>query len=83
VFVERLWRSVKYEEVYLHAYETPKQVNAALTRYFRSASTTRITSIPVVPGTGGQTRSLSTRRACLAMGGDWFDLGEDRAPAKC
>jgi putative transposase len=22
VFVERLWRSVKYEEVYLHAYET-------------------------------------------------------------
>jgi putative transposase len=23
VFVERLWRSVKYEDVYLHAYETP------------------------------------------------------------
>jgi putative transposase len=22
VFVERLWRSVKYEEVYLHAYES-------------------------------------------------------------
>ncbi len=22
VFVERLWRSIKYEEVYLHAYET-------------------------------------------------------------
>jgi putative transposase len=34
VFVERLWRSVKYEEVYLHAYETPKQVNEALSRYF-------------------------------------------------
>jgi putative transposase len=34
VFVERLWRSVKYEEIYLHAYETPKEVNAALTRYF-------------------------------------------------
>jgi putative transposase len=34
VFVERLWRSVKYEEVYLHAYETPREVNAALTRYF-------------------------------------------------
>jgi putative transposase len=34
VFIERLWRSVKYEEVYLHAYETPKEVNAALTRYF-------------------------------------------------
>ena len=34
VFVERLWRSVKYEEVYLHAYESPREVNAALTRYF-------------------------------------------------
>jgi hypothetical protein len=22
VFVERLWRSIKYEEVYLHAYKT-------------------------------------------------------------
>jgi putative transposase len=34
VFVERLWRSVKYEEIYLHAYETPQEVNAALNRYF-------------------------------------------------
>ena len=34
VFVERLWRSVKYEEVYLHAYESPREVDAALTRYF-------------------------------------------------
>ena len=34
VFVERLWRSVKYEEIYLHAYETPREVEAALTRYF-------------------------------------------------
>ncbi len=34
VFVERLWRSVKYEEVYLHAYETVSDVRAGLTRYF-------------------------------------------------
>jgi putative transposase len=34
VFVERLWRSVKYEEVYLHAYETMSDVKAGLTRYF-------------------------------------------------
>ncbi len=34
VFVERLWRSVKYESIYLHAYETPREVKAALTRYF-------------------------------------------------
>lgn len=35
VFVERLWRSVKYEEIYLHAYETVRQVRSALTTYFR------------------------------------------------
>ena len=34
VFVERLWRSVKYEDLYLHAYETLREVNAALARYF-------------------------------------------------
>ena len=34
VFVERLWRSVKYEEVYLHAYDTVSDARAELTRYF-------------------------------------------------
>ena len=34
VFVERLWRSVKYEEVYLYAYETVSDVRAGLARYF-------------------------------------------------
>ena len=34
IFVERLWRSVKYEEVYLHAYETVSDVRAGLDRYF-------------------------------------------------
>jgi len=34
VFVERLWRSVKYEEVYLHAYTTVSDVRAGLARYF-------------------------------------------------
>ena len=29
VFVERLWRSVKYEEVYLHAYETVSDARTA------------------------------------------------------
>jgi len=41
VFVERLWRSVKYEEIYLHAYESPKEVNQALTRYFSFYNTRR------------------------------------------
>jgi putative transposase len=34
IFTERLWRSVKYEEVYLHDYQTPKQARTGLTTYF-------------------------------------------------
>ena len=33
VFVERLWRSLKYEEVYLHAYETVRHAQQGLARY--------------------------------------------------
>jgi len=33
VFVERLWRTVKYEEVYLRAYETVSEARASLGRY--------------------------------------------------
>lgn len=34
VFVERLWRSVKYEEVYLNAYDTVADAKRCLGRYF-------------------------------------------------
>ena len=34
VFIERLWRSVKYEEVYLRAYTNGTEARTALTRYF-------------------------------------------------
>jgi putative transposase len=34
IFVERLWRSVKYEEVYLHDYETVPEAVKGLRRYF-------------------------------------------------
>jgi putative transposase len=33
VFVERLWRSVKYEEVYLRAYDSVGQARASLDKY--------------------------------------------------
>src|SRR5205085_3625825 len=35
IFVERLWRTVKYEDVYLKGYETPKEVFAGLGEYFQ------------------------------------------------
>jgi len=34
VFVERFWRSVKYEEVYLRAYDDVPEARASLGRYF-------------------------------------------------
>ena len=33
VFVERLWKSVKYEEVYLRAYDTVSDAHASIGRY--------------------------------------------------
>jgi putative transposase len=35
VFVERLWRSVKYEEIYLHDYDSVWAAHRGLDRYFR------------------------------------------------
>jgi len=35
VFIERFWRSVKYEEVYLNDYQTIPQAIARLKRYFQ------------------------------------------------
>lgn len=33
VFFERLWKSLKYEELYLRAYETVSHARASLARY--------------------------------------------------
>jgi putative transposase len=34
VFVERLWRSVKYEDVYLKSYDSPSDLAKGLKSYF-------------------------------------------------
>ena len=34
VFVERLWRSVKYECIYLHEWETVKELRQSVAEYF-------------------------------------------------
>ena len=41
VFVERLWRSIKYEEVYLHAYETVSAAREGIGRYINVYNTRR------------------------------------------
>jgi putative transposase len=35
VFIERLWKSVKYEEVYLRAYESVSEARTDIGRYFK------------------------------------------------
>lgn len=40
-FIERLWRSLKYECVYLHAFETGSKLRAGLTRWMGYYNTRR------------------------------------------
>lgn len=42
IFVERLWRTVKYEEVYIHNYESVRDTWSNLERYFCFYNTDRI-----------------------------------------
>ena len=35
IFVERLWRTVKYENIYINGYSTIPEANAGLTQYFK------------------------------------------------
>ena len=41
VFIERLWRSLKYECVYIHAFETGSELRAGLTNWIDYYNTTR------------------------------------------
>jgi len=41
LFIERLWRTVKYEEVYLKAYEDGREARISLGAYFRFYNTSR------------------------------------------
>jgi putative transposase len=41
IFTERLWRTVKYEEVYLTEYATPRDAHQGLSRYFPFYNTER------------------------------------------
>lgn len=42
IFVERLWRTVKYEEVYLHEYQTMAEARESLRAYFEFYNTERL-----------------------------------------
>ena len=59
VFVERLWRSVKYEEMYLRAYESVSEARASIGRYLDllgcgASDLVRTKSIPVSAFSGAR-----------------------------
>jgi len=73
LFIERLWRTVKYEEVYLKAYQDGRDARIGLGNYFRFYNTERphqahayqtpaevFTSIPVAVTNEGMVESLTT-----------------------
>ena len=72
LFIERLWRTVKYEEVYLKAYEDGREARVSLGNYFRFYNTERphqaldyltpaelFNTITVEPIAGGMIESLT------------------------
>jgi putative transposase len=67
IFTERLWRSVKYEEVYLKSYETPREARVGLDGYLGFYNTERPhqslgyrTPAEVYAPTSSSTESLTT-----------------------
>ena len=73
LFIERLWRSVKYEEVYLKAYQDGREAKIGLGNYFRFYNTERLhqthgyrtpaevyTSTPVESTSRGMVESLTS-----------------------
>ena len=69
VFVERLWRSVKYEDVYLKGYRSMMEAKEGLTRYFEFYNTERYhqglcykTPVQVYFGMEGARNETESRR---------------------
>ena len=58
IFVERLWRTVRYEEVYLKAYANASEAKREIGAYFRCSTTTRG---PIKPWATGPRQRCSTR----------------------
>ncbi|MCP4179243.1 MAG: DDE-type integrase/transposase/recombinase, partial [bacterium] len=41
IYIERLWRTLKYEEIYLNSYENPVELKKAIKEYFNFYNTKR------------------------------------------
>jgi len=79
LFIERLWRTVKYEEVYLKAYQDGRDARAGIGNYFSFYNTERphqalgyrtpaevFTSTPVEATNGSMVKSLTSNTLRIA-----------------
>jgi len=76
IFTERLWRTVKYEEVYPRSYNTPREARQSLARYFQFYNHERphqALAYRTPAEVYGRTRST-------AMAGDDLTKGEELEP---
>ena len=63
IFMERLWRTVKYEEVYLKAYSNGREAKAGLEAYLHFYNTQR----PHQPWVTGHRPRCSVETRCNQM----------------
>ena len=85
IFIERLWRSVKYEEIYLNDYATTEALRKALRKYFHFYNTERphqtfdgATPLEIYQHSVGET--MEEAKAC-ALVGDSDYVGPAQAEA--
>lgn len=70
VLIERLWWSVKYEDVYLRAYETPQELQRGLARWFARYNGYR-------PHAALEGRTPD-QQYTGNLGGEWLEMGAAR-----
>ncbi len=63
LFIERLWRTVKYEEVYLKAYRDGSEARAALAAYFGETRPGARAKVATRPEQSGRVIGAERRRA--------------------
>ena len=61
IFIERLWRSLKYEEVYLKDYASVTEARAGIGSYFRFYNHERLAPESRLPDAGGDLPGVRQR----------------------
>ena len=72
VFCERLWRSVKYENIYLNLYDTVRQLHAGLTAYFDFYNHERPASKSRLSPAGGRALPALFRAGRIRLNATYF-----------